>query len=1385
MKRILIILFFLPVSLLAQLKPDGSGVVPASNVLPVPSDYNVNTKVNYVRVWDAIVPLKTEVDVLSSSRTIHEVKQATQYFDGLGRPLQTVIKQSSPSLRDLVTPVFYDAFGRESVQYLPYIQISGNTNDGRFKANAFAAQNSFYASYMSSQGNAGEQVFYSQTELESSPLNRPLKAYPPGNSWGGSNRGVSMKYEFNTSEDEVRVWKIDNAIGAIATTAGVYSANELYKTTTVDEQGKQTVEYKDREGKVILKKVQIDNIPSSAYAGWLCTYYVYDDLSQLRFVMQPKLVEYLVSNAWPTILQVQVDELCFRYEYDYRGRMVIKKVPGAAEVHMVYDDRDRLVMMQDGNMRGKGQWVVTKYDAINRQVQTILWNNTQTRDIHQASINGSNSYPNTSGGVVLTETYYDSYQWASGVPGLSTSITNTWTSNLYPINTSPLYAEQPGQTNLTKGMLTGTRVRVLTTGEYLYTVTFYDSKGRVSQIRSTNIDNGFDILTNQYDFSGKTLLTHQLHYNASNGNNTEVVTRLEYDNMGRVLKLTKQINGGQQVVTVQNEYNELGQLKTKKLGQQRDDNTNYTNNPLETLDYAYNIRGWLTGINKDYTLSQGSNAHYFGMTLNYDNGFTNKFYNGNISGTIWKSRGAGKQRAYGFDYDKANRLLKADFTESTDAQNYNTSVVDFSMRMGDGVNHTSAYDANGNIKAMWQMGFNLTGSQVIDDLTYNFYANSNKLKEVIDPVAKTGLGDFTDNASDLTGRPIDYYYDDNGNLVNDRNKGIETITYNYLNLPETITITGKGTIQYTYDAAGTKLRKTVIDNTNGTQATTVTTYIGGFIYEQKDNAPQHLQFILHEEGRIRPNASQAGGFAYDYFIKDHLGNVRTTLTDEYNKRRYIATLEEPRLLLESSLFTELSSADKPILFDAATENERVEKVNSTSAQTVIGAGLLLKVMAGDKINASVFAKYNKYENNVNPDDQKAIAGQITQAMSNAFGRQYSRHSDVASELAASSWLDGVMSFLQTKVDQGANNDGSKAHINWIMLDEEQLKLVQENSGFKRVPQMDITDEKELVQAEDGEDIEIQRNGYIYVYVSNSANIPMFFDDLRVEHKPGPLVEETHYYPFGLVMSGITSKAMNGVPENKKKFNDGTERTTDVDLNWDETDFRSYDAQIGRFIQIDPLSFLTDDVSPYAFALNNPILLNDPLGLFADSTKAPGFPNSIGGAEKHLGDVTVTSTKSNYSKFSSFQTGLRNGSFSGFGLNNKYSQIGIPLPIPLPPIFPPSENKLRRFDEAGPLGINWLKIVDDISVMIKEVVVDIVVSTVALLASTISMLLPSEKTADELLPGSLKRSPSYNPKYGDKTRSELESLAKQGDKVAAKMKKLIDQIPRLLDKNKNK
>ncbi len=114
-----------------------------------PAAYGNETKINSIRVWSANAPV-TDAAVLIA-KPLQDVKQATQYFDGLGRPLQTVVKKGSMitggAAVDMVSPVVYDGYGREALKYLPFAanNTGGNTsiNNGAFKVNPFQQDSAF------------------------------------------------------------------------------------------------------------------------------------------------------------------------------------------------------------------------------------------------------------------------------------------------------------------------------------------------------------------------------------------------------------------------------------------------------------------------------------------------------------------------------------------------------------------------------------------------------------------------------------------------------------------------------------------------------------------------------------------------------------------------------------------------------------------------------------------------------------------------------------------------------------------------------------------------------------------------------------------------------------------------------------------------------------------------------------------------------------------------------------------------------------------------------------------------------------------------------------------------------------------------------------------
>lgn len=897
----------IPAILLLLLSINGVAQQPAT-----PPPYVSGTSINYVRTWTATAPT-TDANTLIQGSLL-KVKEATQYFDGLGRPLQTVIKKGSlvtttvtsvdadtANAKDLVTPVLYDEFGRESYRFLPF--ASGG-NDGAFKTDPYVQHQSFLNAQYGNQGN-DKNYGYSQTLFEASPLSRVLEQFAPGQSWAGSatqpnesdRHSIKTRYWANTTTDAVRVWEVANGvlgstIGSSYTTSQTYPAGVLYKSVTVDEQGKQVIEFKDKAGQMVLKKVQLtagnDGGGGSGHAGWLCTYYIYDDLNNLRCVIQPEGVKAMNDAASWTLTTTLLAEQCFRYEYDERRRMVVKKVPGAAEVVMVYDVRNRLVLTQDGNLRAQGSWNYTLYDNLDRPVKTGLVNPASNDPVTHWNTAMSKTGDSNAGiqcpdagmlinATVLTETFYDTYDWLAveTTSGLDGNYNNGADSYFESASDTQFpYARTTQKDGRTRGLVTGTKVNILGTPNYTYTLTLYDDKARAIQVKTKNHTTGSDLVTTQYSWSGQPLTVVTREQNGATGLAVTTVTKYNYDALGRMVKTIKNVSSsdglssGDRILSV-NRYDALGQLVNKTLGAMDANGTA----GAEIQSYAYNIRGWLLGMNRGYA-NGSNNSGSFGFELNYDQypvfggAIGNRFYNGNIAGMSWRGKtGSAEIRRYDFSYDNANRIMNADFKQHNGSSFAATGT--FNSRMGDGnpSNPESAYDYNGNIKAMTQQGLYNSNSITIDQLTYTYQAGSNKLAKVTDQAGDTRsyqLGDFNDGANGSD----DYTYDVNGNLTKDENKNISAISYNILNLPQQIDVTGKGTISYQYDAAGNKLSKTVNETGQGQKETT---YLGGMIFE--NNALQH---VAMEEGRFRSNGS---AFTADYFLKDHLGNVRSMVNE--------------------------------------------------------------------------------------------------------------------------------------------------------------------------------------------------------------------------------------------------------------------------------------------------------------------------------------------------------------------------------------------------------------------------------------------------------------------------------------------------------------------------
>src|SRR5690606_2058011 len=129
-----------------------------------------------------------------------------------------------------------------------------------------------------------------------------------------------------------------------------------------------------------------------------------------------------------------------------------------------------------------------------------------------------------------------------------------------------------------------------------------------------------------------------------------------------------------------------------------------------------------------------------------------------------------------------------------------------------------------------------------------------------------------------------------------------------------------------------------------------------------------LQFIAHPEGRTRFIKAEGNPakFEDDYFIKDHLGNVRMVLTEEekidgYPELSFEGTAGQPEVQLQDGYWEDKTGASSNVAAGrtarpggfgtSGTNGSYVSSIKKS--QGAIGAAKLLKVMAGDRIHTAM------------------------------------------------------------------------------------------------------------------------------------------------------------------------------------------------------------------------------------------------------------------------------------------------------------------------------------------------------------------------------------------------------------------------------------------------
>ncbi|MET0299358.1 MAG: DUF6443 domain-containing protein, partial [Flavitalea sp.] len=874
---------------------------------------------------------KTYLEPVTASSNTAKSGETVTYFDGLGRPKQTImIKGGKNASNDIVIPVIYDCFGRQVRDYLPIPQ-NMSKDGGIYDQNSDCSTtgNLFPVSSPTPVYTSSERIF-SEKVLESSPLDRVKQVIQPGADW--QNHPVTYDYRTNLGTDVLKFsTETLTRDGAFYTSKliinGYHTASTLYKNMVSDEDGKTTFEFKNGEGQTLLVRKVLGTsdvaqgiIPQTTET-YVDTYYVYNEYNQLAFVISPLAANEFRANSNQIINDPKnipnsiLNDLCYQYNYDGRSRLAEKKLPGKGWEEMVYDRSDRMILSRDAKMKANDQWLLTKYDKFGRVIYTgFITGSGRDRPTQQDIIKDMliAEEPDSSGftrnGMQI---YYTNNLFYEFDTALSVNYYDTYPSGtVFPSGNTifgePILLETyDALARSTKSLPLASFVKTIDADSWTKNYSFYDGKGRPIGSTSINHLGGKTIVNNKLDFAGVVKQTQTLHNRLAAEAPVNIVEDFVYDHQNRLLRHYHEVVGKTpKELLADNTYDALGRLKTKKVGSMSDGNLAVVTPPLQSIDYDYNIRGWMTGIN----LKQDDNTRpldpskLFSYKIRYNDPVNSgiKKYNGNIAEVDWTYASNNANR-YEYTYDDLNRLRKGNYknlngTTTTDSKYYNEELT---------------YDVNGNIKTLKRNAKPKSGltANLVDDLTY-VYGNANKSNR---------LSTVYDNAQNGSGYPAvavpqPMTYDVNGNMLTMPDKGItQNITYNFLNLPQIVNKNNQP-VSYSYRADGVKVNKTF--SVNNQQI--ITDYLDGFVYSntytlaiemalQETQAAQEMSVAGQRESfelaekeikvpsgpvtamQSRPSffPTAEGFYDYDNFryiyqYKDHLGNARLSYGRDEN-----------------------------------------------------------------------------------------------------------------------------------------------------------------------------------------------------------------------------------------------------------------------------------------------------------------------------------------------------------------------------------------------------------------------------------------------------------------------------------------------------------------------
>ena len=831
--------------------------------------------------------------VHASADSTQAKRQAVAYYDGLGRPVQTIRRGASPDGNDLADRVEYDSLGREHRAW--QAARSPYSNGYPVDSAAFVSTVSTFLS---------DAAPFTQTLYDGSPLDRVRKVTGPGAAWHTNDKGVTSGYLTNAgSTGDASLQCVKYAISLSGNTGisfgrdGLWPAGALTVQKTEDEDGRTLWLFKDMRDLTVLERRLAKAASGNTAAVYADTYYLYDDAGRLTAVLPPELSKYFGQGSWSGSSETdpKVDGFAYQYRYDARGRMIAKKLPGADWTYYVYDKGDRLVLTQDGNQRARGEWSFRMQDALGRECLTgtlpgsfnafgaplgdarVLavrdYATGDYGDLHGYVVEGM-TLP--SGAEVLTVNWWDDYAFLGHEPGM----TDTVYGYSEPASNSGYDARYAASA---QGFLTGHWSKALGDAPNSWSAAvretwYYDDHGRtVRHIKGYPSGSRITELSG-YSFPGELTALGRTAHLSDNTTRTEEYA-YTYDAWGRPLATTHSLDGGTPLHLSSNTYDSVGRLSQTLRG-----GTSVQDSPAALASsYDYNVRDWLTGIN----------GTLFTETLTYETPRSGSTlpgqWGGNISSAKWKTSLAPSDSTwYDYGYDKQGRLTDAEYGCSDGSQSdYGRSYT---------------YDLNGNMKVRHAYDQSALAAALGTDRVWRWITqNGNQMvtwtqndydEAFLDPVnpginpyphpdnsgntgsmvnSQGGIGTLATSPFQMADEAESYTYDSVGNrtaILDAQGDTLNVMRYNLLNLPEEYVTCAGDTVKYVYSADGEKL---FVKEIPAAGYSTGTEYAANYRIENET-----LKMIHTDAGYYTPMMSLGGGLIYLHFwyLKDHLGNNR-------------------------------------------------------------------------------------------------------------------------------------------------------------------------------------------------------------------------------------------------------------------------------------------------------------------------------------------------------------------------------------------------------------------------------------------------------------------------------------------------------------------------------